>query len=178
MKTDTGLTAALHQANAVHRALGDGLTTSSGRWRVSRKFAKHCEGGDHPLGHFLRAACGGHGSRIMMVAMLSIAGPIAARSQNADVLTALKEQVVQPYRQGKYKETTTIADKALALAEHTHEREHSSTLSSVNNLTTLYEAEGHYGEVEPLLKRALAGTERALRAGAIVTLYFPPKKLD
>ena len=36
-----------------------------------------------------------------------------------------------------------------------------STLTSVNNLAALYDAQGRYGEAEPLYKRALAGYEAA-----------------
>ncbi len=41
-------------------------------------------------------------------------------------------------------------------------QEHPSTLTSVNNLAVLYQAQGRYGEAEPLLKRALEGYERVL----------------
>ena len=40
--------------------------------------------------------------------------------------------------------------------------EHPETLISVNNLAELYKAQGRYGEAEPLYKRALAASERAL----------------
>ena len=34
-------------------------------------------------------------------------------------------------------------------------QEHPDTLLSVNNLAALYDAQGRYGEAEPLFKRAL-----------------------
>ena len=39
---------------------------------------------------------------------------------------------------------------------------HPDTLASVNNLARLYEAQGRYGEAEPLFKRALEANERVL----------------
>ena len=41
-------------------------------------------------------------------------------------------------------------------------REHPDTLNSVNNLAGPYEAQGRYGEAEPLYKRGLAASERVL----------------
>ena len=41
-------------------------------------------------------------------------------------------------------------------------QEHPDTLTSVNNLAFLYQAQGRYGEAEPLLRRALEARERVL----------------
>ena len=41
-------------------------------------------------------------------------------------------------------------------------KEHPDTLVSVNNLALLYEAQGRYGEAEPLYRRALEAYERVL----------------
>ena len=41
-------------------------------------------------------------------------------------------------------------------------KEHPDTLTSVNNLAVLYQAQGRYGEAEPLYKRALEASERVL----------------
>ena len=41
-------------------------------------------------------------------------------------------------------------------------KEHPDTLTSVNNLAGLYQAQGRYGEAEPLYKRALEACERVL----------------
>jgi tetratricopeptide (TPR) repeat protein len=41
---------------------------------------------------------------------------------------------------------------------------HPDTLGSINNLASLYQDQGRYGEAEPLLRRALAARERMLGA--------------
>ena len=41
-------------------------------------------------------------------------------------------------------------------------QEHPDTLTSVNNLALLYQAQGRYGEAEPLYRRALEARERVL----------------
>jgi len=97
-----------------------------------------------------------------MVAMLAIAAPAAAEAQGAADVAALNKQAVQLYGQGKYKEATVIADKAVALAERVLEPEHPDTLASVDNLAALYQAQGRYGEAEPLFKPALPALERLL----------------
>ena len=40
--------------------------------------------------------------------------------------------------------------------------DHPDTATSLNNLASLYQSQGHYKEAEPLLKRALEITEKAL----------------
>ena len=80
----------------------------------------------------------------------------------ADDLETLKQQAELLYGQGKYDEATTIAEKALTLAERTLEPEHPDRLWSVNNLGTLYYTQGRYGDAELLYKQALKGREKAL----------------
>jgi hypothetical protein len=41
-------------------------------------------------------------------------------------------------------------------------KEHPNTLTIVANLAVLYQAQGRYGEAEPLFKRALEAKERVL----------------
>jgi CHAT domain-containing protein/Tfp pilus assembly protein PilF len=92
--------------------------------------------------------------------MLALADPISALAAND--LAALNAQVGELYRQGKYREATEIAKKALALTESTLGAAHPDTLASVNNLGLLYRTDGRYAEAEPLLKRVLASREKAL----------------
>ena len=87
---------------------------------------------------------------------------MSLRAQSADDVTTLNQHVVQLYGQGKYKEATVIAEKALRLTERTLGKDHPDTLGSVNNLAFLYKAQGRYGEAEPLLRRALEARERVL----------------
>ena len=51
---------------------------------------------------------------------------------------------------------------ALATREKVLGPEHPQTLTSVNNLAVLYQAQGRYGEAEPLYRRALATKEKVL----------------
>jgi tetratricopeptide (TPR) repeat protein len=87
---------------------------------------------------------------------------MSLRAQSADDVTTLNLHVVQLYGQGKYKEATVIAEKALALAERTLGKNLPLTLVSVNNLAALYHDQGRYGEAEPLYRRALEARERVL----------------
>ena len=85
----------------------------------------------------------------------------AAATQRSNVI-ALNQQSVKFHNQGKDKEATAIAEKAVGLAQRTLGPDHPNTLKSLYNLASLYEAGGRYGEAEPLLKQALAGFERVL----------------
>ena len=98
----------------------------------------------------VRARLGRLAANVLMVAMLVLAAPTGAAAQGAADVDALNKQVVQLYGQGKYKEAAAIAEKALALAERVLGHEHPDTLQSVNNLAVLYQAQGRYGEAEPL----------------------------
>ena len=93
------------------------------------------------------------------LAITMIVPAVAAQGAN---VSALNQQSVKLHNQGKDKEATAIAEKAVALAQRTLGPDHPDTLKSLYNLASLYEAGGRYGEAEPLLKRALAGFERIL----------------
>ena len=101
-------------------------------------------------------------ANFLMVAMLAIAAPAGAQAQGAADLDALNKQVVQLLGQDNYKEATAIAEKALAVAERVLGPEHPDTLTNVNLLATLYQAQGRYSEADPLFMRVLADRERVL----------------
>ncbi len=111
-----------------------------------------------------RASCS-----FYLLALLFIVPPAAVAAQRADV-GALNEQSAKLHSQGKDKEATAIAEKAMALAERKLGPSHPGTLKSLINLASLYMAQGRYAEAEPLLKRALAGFERASGKDALATL--------
>ena len=94
--------------------------------------------------------------RILACILIAVIAPSTARAQSADELAALNRQVVQLHGQGKYAEACALAEQVLAARERVLGPEHPSTLSSVNNLAALYDAQGRYGEAEPLFRRALA----------------------
>ena len=114
----------------------------------------------------VRARLGRLAANVLMVAMLFLAAPTGAAAQGAADVDAPNEQVVQLYGQGKYKEAASLAEKALALAGRVLGREHPDTLTSVNNLAGLYQAQGRYGEAEALLKARAGGQGAGAGAGA------------
>jgi len=93
------------------------------------------------------------------LAIVTIVPAVAAHGAN---VSALNQQSVKLHNQGKDKEATAIAEKAVGLAQRTLGPDHAETIKSLSNLASLYEAQGRHGEAEPLLKRALEGFERVL----------------
>ena len=93
------------------------------------------------------------------LAIVTIVPAVAAQGAN---VSALNQQSVKLHNQGKDKEATAIAEKAVGLAQRTLGADHPDTLKTLYNLASMYEAQGRYGEAEPLLKQALAGFERVL----------------
>ena len=83
-------------------------------------------------------------------------------SLSSPEVAALNQQVTQLYGQGKYKEATAVAEKALKLAERTLDKWHFDTLTSINNLAFIYKSQGRFSEAEPLYRRALEGFEQTL----------------
>ena len=52
--------------------------------------------------------------------------------------------------------------RALGARERVLGGEHPDTLTSVNNLASLYARQGRYAEAEPLYQRAVSGAEKVL----------------
>jgi len=98
---------------------------------------------------------------LVLTLLLGMVISQSARAQSND-LDALNRQVVQLYRQGKYPGATTIAKRALTLAEKAFGPDHPRVGTSLNNLAALYQGQGRYAAAEPLYKRALAISEKAL----------------
>ena len=85
-------------------------------------------------------------------------------AQSAELQEAekLNQQVMQLYRQGKYREAIPLAEKVLAIIEKILGEEHPDVATSLNNLAALYQAQGNYTKAEPLYRRALAIYEKVL----------------
>lgn len=64
--------------------------------------------------------------------------------------------------QGKFQEAEAMYERALEGYEKALGRDHTPTLSTVNNLGLLYEAQGKLREAEAMYKRALEGYEKVL----------------
>lgn len=71
---------------------------------------------------------------------------------------------------GRYGEAEPLLVRALETRERVLGAEHSDTLTSVNNLASLYDKQGRFGEAEPLYLRAVAARERVLGAEHADTL--------
>ena len=65
------------------------------------------------------------------------------------------------YEEARYPDAEKSLQAALKVAEG-FGPEDTRLATNLNNLATLYQAQGRYGEVEPLLKRALGIVEKAL----------------
>ncbi|MCI5157980.1 MAG: CHAT domain-containing protein, partial [Candidatus Electrothrix sp. AUS1_2] len=74
----------------------------------------------------------------------------------------LNAQAVAAYRQGKYKEGVSLAEQAHIYAVKHLGLENPDTMTSINNLATLYKSQGRYAEAEPLYKEAFQLREKVL----------------
>ena len=82
--------------------------------------------------------------------------------QSQEIVKALNRRVVGFYQKGDYRAGVIAAEQTYRFAEQKLGPEHPDTLTSVNNLASLYESQGRYGEAEPLYLRALAASEKVL----------------
>ncbi len=60
------------------------------------------------------------------------------------------------YAQGRYNEALPIAETVLRLGEQKFGPDHPTTAALLNDVGTLYKAQGRYAEAESLYRRALA----------------------
>jgi CHAT domain-containing protein/Tfp pilus assembly protein PilF len=84
----------------------------------------------------------------------------ATSAQSPAEATALNEQVVRLYNQGRYSEATSLAQRVLQIRETLLGQNHPDVATSLNNLASLYQAQGLYTDAEPLYKRALGINEK------------------
>ena len=101
---------------------------------------------------------------IVLLCLAAASSRTLAADENSDLAraTALNQQAIQLYKEGRYAEATSIAKEALAIRERALGPDHPDVAVSLNNLAQLYRAEGRDPEAEPLLKRSLAIREKAL----------------
>ena len=84
---------------------------------------------------------------VALIEQWSIESTKAARLLN-QIGTFLNEQ-------GEYKEARELIERALQLKRKVLGEEHPSTITSVNNLASLYVRQGRYGEAKPLYEQGL-----------------------
>src|SRR5579871_5846799 len=78
------------------------------------------------------------------------------RAQEPTDLSAMNDQVLQLYYQGKYSEALALATKALKISEDTFGEETAQTAECLNNLGGMYESLGNYTNAVALFTRGLA----------------------
>ena len=101
-------------------------------------------------------------AHVLFAGILVAILPVALQAETANDIAFINRKIFQLYGQGKYAEAAALAREALSLAEQVLGKEHPHTLTSVDNLAQLYQAEGRLAEAEPLYKRALEGREQVL----------------
>ncbi len=89
--------------------------------------------------------------------------PVGLRAQSAALMEAY-QQGHALYDAGQYEQAIPFWRKVLELGENEFGSNHLTTANLLNNLATLYKAQGRYVEAEPLHKRALAIQENTLGA--------------
>src|SRR6185437_4713688 len=77
--------------------------------------------------------------------------------------------------EGRYAEAEAIYQRALSVRERTVGPDHPDTVASLNNLASLYQAEGRTSDTLPLVERMMAGG-RAQPRVALPTLLDAQKK--
>jgi tetratricopeptide (TPR) repeat protein len=68
----------------------------------------------------------------------------------------LNQQATKLFKEGRYAEAISIAEKVLAITEKALGPEHPFVAQTLNNLAALYKALGDYAKAEALFKRAQA----------------------
>jgi tetratricopeptide (TPR) repeat protein len=97
--------------------------------------------------------------------IMAAAYPACPHTPAADDLQrwqSLNQRVVEAYRSGNYADGTGIAREALELARRRFGDRAPETLTSLNNLAGLYQAQGRYAEAEPLSQEALQARRETL----------------
>ncbi len=102
--------------------------------------------------------------RVLLVAAWLVVLPGFGHGQEdpAAAIAAANVEVAQLYRAGDYPAALERAREVLEDAERVLGPEHPDTLSSVNNLASLHQIQGRYGEAELLYRRALEARARVL----------------
>jgi tetratricopeptide (TPR) repeat protein len=102
---------------------------------------------------------------LLAAVVVLIAGAVAAQTPINDAQQQwqqLNAQGMEAYEAGDYAKGVASAEQALQLARQAFGPRHPQALTSLNNLAALYQAQGRYGEAEPLYKEALQGKRETL----------------
>ena len=98
---------------------------------------------------------------IVLVTLLAGIVPMGVHAQGGDDLAALRTQVGQLYRQGKYADAIPVTERYVESARRKHGEDHTEYATAISWLALVYKTQGRYAEAEPLYKRSLAIREGA-----------------
>lgn len=96
---------------------------------------------------------------VVIAACLHV-GPAGAQSQSAEI-DRLNKKVFELYKAQEFEQAIPLARRALEMAERSGPQ-HGTVAAPLNNLASLYEALGRYGDAEPLRMRVVGAFERSL----------------
>src|SRR5437764_460438 len=102
---------------------------------------------------------------VALRALLVIFSVCGAAHAQADEVAALDRRAGELLRAGKTAEAIPLVKRSLELREKALPAGHPNIADTLNNLASLYNAQGRLKEAEPLYKRALEMREKALPAG-------------
>lgn len=102
---------------------------------------------------------------IIALASILVVSMVTASNAGGDAgaeFEKLRNETILLYRAEKYGQATTVAEKALKLAEKTWGADHLLVAAGMNKLAELYIIQERYAEADPLCKRAMDIREKAL----------------
>ena len=94
--------------------------------------------------------------------LLVLVVPQVGADEHEDEWQILTDETKRLAKKGDYDRAVVVAKKALEVATENVSPNHPDVAQSLNNLATLYQAQGKYAKAEPLFKRSLAIWEKAL----------------
>ncbi len=111
----------------------------------------------------MRLAVPGH-RRLLQAAVVALIllSCCPAGAQGRREIDALQNQITQLYDEGRLREATRLAKRALALALQQPRRDAVTVARCLNSLALMYEGQGDYANAEPLYKQSLTLVETAL----------------
>jgi CHAT domain-containing protein/tetratricopeptide (TPR) repeat protein len=108
-----------------------------------------------------KSPCHG-GSAVTVLIVLWLSCSTVVMAQHTDEYAPLSAQVERLYRQGKYAEAISVAERFVSTTRRRYGEQSGEYAVALNWLAFVYREQGRFGDTEPLLKRALAILEKAL----------------
>ena len=103
--------------------------------------------------------------RLTLVALaIAVQSPASAADTPFTKATALRQQAVALFQQGRYHEAELLAKQVLEILEKTVGPKHPYFAVELSDLALIYEKQNRYAEAEYLYKRSLALAQKALGA--------------